>query len=82
MMDSSIRLHIPRYKQDFGPAFLRYESKNQANPPPVSEFQAQGVSLSIGKEEYSRYNEGTNQEHLKTEDANITRRKNYVLFQR
>lgn len=44
--------------------FLRYESKNQANLPAVSEFQAQRVSLSIGKEESSRYNEGTNQEHL------------------
>ena len=32
--------------------------------PSVSEFQAQRVSLSIGKEESSRYNEGTNQEHL------------------
>lgn len=37
--------------------------------------------MPIGKENASLYNEDTNKERLEKEDAKITRRNNYVLFQ-
>ena len=35
MMNSSIRLHIPRYKQDFGPAFFAIRVKKPGKPYPL-----------------------------------------------
>ena len=42
MMNSSIRLHIPRYKQDFGPAFCDTSQKTRQTHPLCLNFRHRG----------------------------------------
>lgn len=42
MMNSSIRLHIPRYKQDFGPAFCDTSQKTRQTHPLCLDFRHRG----------------------------------------